>query len=173
MKAYELIAIIKTDLDNKHGSNFLCFCKKILLSNSFKLLLNYRIGRFFFQRGNLLICKLLQHRQIKRFSCQISYKAEIGAKLSLPHPIGIVIGEGVVIGNNVKIWQNVTLGSHGKKDEKLNYPVIEDGVKIFAGSMIIGGVNVKKNGIVGGLSLVLSDVEINSKVAGIPAKVIK
>lgn len=172
MMSSELFAQIKKDLDNKHGSNLICFFKKILLSNSFKLLLNYRIGRYFFIRGNLLTCKFLQHRQIKRFSCQISYKAQIGTKLNLPHPIGIVIGDGVVIGDNVKIWQHVTLGSHGKKGEELKYPVVEDGVKIFAGSMIIGGVNVKKNSIVGGLSLVLSDVEINSKVAGIPAKVI-
>lgn len=172
MKFSYLISTIKKDVGGANWKVPLKFIKKLLLNNSFKLILNYRIGYFCNEKGFDLICKILKHRQIKRFSCQISYSAKIGANLSFPHPIGIVIGDGVLIGDNVKIWQNVTLGSNGKESCGLQYPVIANNVKIFAASMIIGDVNVGKNSTVGGMSLVLNDVKENEVVAGIPAKAI-
>lgn len=170
MKISTLLNTIKEDIGGAKWKLPFKFIKKILLNNCFKLLLNYRIGHFFNANGYTTICNILRHRQVKRFSCQISFNAEIGSNLNFPHPFGIVIGDGVIIGDNVKIWQNVTLGSHGKKNTVLQYPEIGDNVKIFAGSMILGNVKIGRNSSVGGMSLVLKDVKENEVVAGIPAK---
>lgn len=59
--------------------------------------------------------------------------------MKLPHPIGIVIGDGVIIKDNVMVFQQVTFGSHGRKEKEMRYPIIESGVKIYAGAKIIGG----------------------------------
>ena len=44
---------------------------------------------------------------------------------------------------------------------------------IYANSVIIGGVNVGKNSIIGAGSIVINDVPENAIVAGNPAKIIK
>lgn len=169
----ELLDLVRSDADAENSSFILQVARKLLVNNSFKLILNYRLGYFFNTRRNTLICKLLQHRQIKRFSCQISYKAKIGKKIFFPHPIGIVIGDGVQIADGVKIWQQVTIGSHGKLDRELEYPKINSGVRIFAGSVVIGGVELGEGSTIGALSLVTKDVAPNMTVAGIPAKPIR
>ena len=92
--------------------------------------------------------------------------------MSLPHPIGIVVGDGVIIRDNVKIWHQVTLGSHGKKGEPLAYPIIEDGVKVFAGAKIIGGVIIGENAVIGANSVVNIDVPKSTTAIGIPCKLI-
>lgn len=170
MTKRELLEFIKSDIGISKRSVFLKFLKKFFLSNYFRLMLNYRIGHFLHLRGYKFLCKLLKYRQIKIYSCQISYKCTIGKNLSLPHPIGIVIGDGVIIGNNVSIWQNVTLGSHGKNKKEIGYPIIDDGVKIFANSMIIGGVKIGENAKIGAMSLVTKNIGPYSTAIGSPAK---
>ncbi|WP_114752586.1 serine O-acetyltransferase [Pleomorphovibrio marinus] len=166
----QLMGQIRSDAKAERGNAWRKILKKLLLSNSFKLILNYRLGHYFHKRGNRLLCEWLKHRQVKRYACQISYKAIIGKNILFPHPIGIVIGDGVTIGDNVKIWQQVTIGSHGKKGEGLQYPVIGDDVRIFTGAVVIGGVHLGQACTVGALSLVNRDVSSGATVIGIPAK---
>lgn len=143
-------------------------------SPSFRLTLNYRIGRWLLSHPNLLskvIARWYLYRQITKRNCHISYLCEIGKNVSFPHPIGIVIGDRVKVGDNTKIWQNVTLGSHGKVGEELAYPTIGSGVKIYEGATIIGNVTVGNNAIIGAKSLVTKDVPPSTIAYGIPAKV--
>lgn len=140
----------------------------------FRVLLNYRIGRYCQDHGNFFLKHIAlryKYRLLTKRGCDISYKSVIGRKLKLPHPIGIVIGEGVEIKDNVTIFQQVTLGSHGKRGESLAYPIIENDVIIYAGAKIIGGVTVGENSIVGANTLVNRDVPPNSIAYGIPCKI--
>ena len=114
----------------------------------------------------------LKKRQIKKYSCDISYKAQIGKNISFPHPIGIVIGEGSVIEDNVMIWQNVTIGSHGKKDKEMTYPVIRSGVKLYSGCQLLGSIEIGRNAKVGAGSIVLIDVPEDRVAVGVPAQVL-
>lgn len=140
----------------------------------FRVLLNYRIGkfcshsRFFFLRQIGLKYK---YKLLTKRGCDISYRAILGKNLNLPHPIGIVIGDGVEVKDNVTIFQQVTLGSHGKVGENLAYPVIESNVKIYAGAKIIGGITVGESSIVGANTLVNKNVPPNSIAYGIPCKI--
>lgn len=61
----------------------------------------------------------------------------IGTGLSLPHPVGIVIGGGVICGRNCSIFQGVTLGV-----ERGNYPQLGDDVIIYPNSVLVGRVLV-------------------------------
>lgn len=118
-----------------------------------------------------IVVTALRHFMRAYSSCDISPKAKIGRKLKLTHPLCVVIGDGVIIGDNVKIWQQVTLGSHGKAGQSMA-PVINDGVKIYVGSTIIGGVTVGCNATIGAHSLVLADIPAGKTAVGSPAKII-
>lgn len=87
---------------------------------------------------------LLRNILIWKHSIDIGYGVNIGEGLHIPHPLGIVIGDGVKIGSSVTIYQNCTLGKN-----KNGYPVIKDGVCIYPGSIVVGGIVVGENCQVG------------------------
>lgn len=158
------------------NATFKSFLVNYLISVRFRVLLNHRIGKFFFNSRYFFFKQIgvwYKIRLISKRGCDISYNSFIGKNLKMPHPIGIIIGDGVVINNNVKIFQQVTFGSHGKKDEEKNYPTIEDNVIIFAGAKIIGNIVVGENAIIGANAVVNIDVPANSIAVGIPCRIIK
>lgn len=172
MTLKELVNEIRGDLGKK--PSVLQFVKEYLYSARFRVLLNHRVGKFCYKSGNFVLRQIAlryKYKLISRRGCDISYEAIIGKGIRLPHPIGIVIGEGVVIKDNVMIFQQVTFGSHGKIGQELQYPIIENGAKIFAGAKIIGGVVVGENSIVGASTLVNKDVPANSIAYGIPCNI--
>ncbi|WP_290794812.1 serine O-acetyltransferase [Flavihumibacter sp. UBA7668] len=174
MKFSCLLSEIKGDLPNQ-SFNIKAFFINYFYSARFRVLLNHRIGKFCFQSNSFIIRQISSYYKYKLISkrgCDISYNAIIGRNLRLPHPIGIVIGDGVIIGDNVMLFQQVTLGSHGKKGDKMNYPVVENGVKIFAGAKIIGGVVIGENAVVGANAVVNINVPPDSTAVGIPAKIL-
>lgn len=62
----------------------------------------------------------------------------------------------------------MTIGFNGNESA-----IIKDNVTICANSVVIGGVTLNDNCVVGAGSVVTKDVEENAVVAGVPAKVIK
>lgn len=171
----QTLSDIKGDLLGKNNS-FKVFLVSYLYSPRFRLLLNYRLGKYFFKSNNSLIRQLGNYykaRMVVKRGCDISYNSIIGKNFKMPHPIGVVIGDGVVIKDNVMVFQQVTFGSHGKKGKKLEYPTIENGVKIYAGAKIIGGVTVGENAVIGTNTVVNINVPPNSIAVGIPCKILK
>ena len=90
-----------------------------------------------------------------------------------PHPIGIVINKNAKIGKNCTIFQNVTIGDKMTGTDKERYPVIGDNVTIYANSVIIGGIKIGDNAIIGAGAVVVKDVSPNAVVAGNPAVILK
>lgn len=131
---------------------------------------NYRLAKSLANVGFVgkILSVVIWRLNILFSGCYIATKAEINGGLHLPHPVGIVIGENVQIGKNVSIYQSVTLGA----DKDGIYPTIEDGVIIYANSVVVGSINIGRNSIVGASSFVNSSVGDHTVVAGIPAKVI-
>lgn len=93
---------------------------------------------------------------ITSFNCEISPGAAIGPGCAIPHPFGVVVGRGSVIGRDVTIFQNVTIGRRRIDDPA--YPIIGDGVTIYAGAFIIGGVRIGDGATIGANAVVTQDV---------------
>lgn len=69
----------------------------------------------------------------------------------LPHgPKNIIVGHDLVIGENVTILHNVTLANGGS--------VVGDNVFFSTGSVLLSGVNVGKNCIIGANAVVVDDI---------------
>lgn len=143
------------------------FLKMILpgCSLSQKIYYKYYFAKCFYEKGFVQIAKYLSYSIYRKYHCCISYKAQIGKNLLLPHPIGIVIGEGVVIEDNCIIYQNVTIG---RKNREINeYPSIGKNVIIYCNSTILGNIKIGDNTIIGCNTVVLKTVEKNSKCIGV------
>lgn len=81
----------------------------------------------------------------------------------------------ISIGNHVDIARGACVLSHtGYQEVKEGQEtVIEDNVRIFVNSVILPGVRVGKNSIIGAGAVVMKDVPPNVVVLGNPARVVK
>lgn len=68
------------------------------------------------------------------------------------------------IGKNCWINQQVTIGYSSKTDA----PIIGDNVKILAGAIVIGGVTIGDNAVIGAGTTVVKNVAPNTTVVGAP-----
>lgn len=117
--------------------------------------------------GNI-VAMLIWRLNVALTGCYFHRNAVIGSGLTLPHPIGLVIGHGVVIGKNVTLYQHCTLGT--SISGKLEYPTIGDRCTIYANAVIAGDITIGEGSIVGANSVVLKSVPPESRCAGVPAR---
>ena len=95
---------------------------------------------------------------------------QVSKSTQFPHyGAGVVIGSDTVIGKNCVIHQNVTMGDRSRL--KTGQPIIGNNVEIYTGATILGQITIGDNAVIGAHSLVLHDVEVNSLVFGVPARV--
>ena len=102
---------------------------------------------------------------------EIHPAAKIGRRFFIDHGHGVVIGETAEIGDDVTLYHGVTLGGtswHGGK----RHPTLEDNVVIGAGAKILGPITVSKNARVGSNAVVVRNVDEDTTVIGIPAKIV-
>ena len=98
----------------------------------------------------------------------IEPRADLGHRLMLPHPNGIVIHEDAVVGNDCMIMQQVTIGMIGDGE----VPTIGNGVYIGAGAKIIGKVSVGDGARIGANAVVTQDVPPGCTAVGVPARLV-
>jgi serine O-acetyltransferase len=118
----------------------------------------------------VLLLRLAQFSSGRTFwfwrNCLISFHGmdvgrgfSVGRGIRLPHPVGIVIGGGVKIGDNATIYQNVTLGKN-----RGSYPTLDNGVTVYPSAVVVGGIKVGTNSIIGALCYVGINVEPDAVV---------
>jgi serine O-acetyltransferase len=134
-------------------------------------LLCHRVAHYLYQRGLILLPRLISH--LSRFftGIEIHPGASIGSSFFIDHGMGVVIGETSEIGSNVTIYQGVTLGGTGKEKGK-RHPTIGNNVVIGTGAKVLGPIEIGDNSRVGAGSVVLNPAPPNSTVVGIPARVV-
>jgi len=168
---YGLRSLFASDLAAlKGGRGVPAFCLRYWADPSFATLCRWRAACHFRSRGRVgrVIAKVLWRRNVRLAACFLSPNAVLGKALVLPHATGIVVGEGVKIGDGVVIYQGVTLGL--KSPSLDGYPVIADGVSLFAGACVLGPVTVGANAIVAANAVVTRNVDSGLVVAGVPAR---
>ncbi len=104
-------------------------------------------------------------------SSHIDPHTRIGSGVWFPHPTGVVIGGGAVVGKNVIILQGVTLGV--ASEQVRGGPVIEDGVKLYAGAKVLGKVTVGTGAVIGANAVILRDVPAFRSAVGVPARILE
>lgn len=98
---------------------------------------------------------------------------EAGAGLGLNHHgFGVVIHPNTTLGENVKLHHHVTIGTDvviGSSPRR----IIEDGVTIGAGAIVLGPGRIGEGSYIGAGAVVRGDVAPWCVVAGNPARVIR
>lgn len=129
---------------------------------------------------NLYGCKIGDNTKVGAF-VEIQKGVEIGrnCKISSHSFIceGVKIGDGVFIGHHVIFindkYPRATSSSGNLREEReweMIPTLVEEGVSIGSGAVVMAGVTIGKNAMVGAGSLVLNSVPENTVVAGHPAR---
>lgn len=87
----------------------------------------------------------------------------IGRRLTVGHQSGIVVHAHAVIGDDCLIRQNVTIGTL-KAGDDLPAPRIGDRVEIGAGAVLVGGIVIGDDAVIGANAVVRTDVPANAVV---------
>ena len=134
-------------------------------------LIIYRFSNFLWRNHLKLIGRFISY--VARFitGIEIHPGATIGARLFIDHGMGVVIGETSTIGNDVTIYHDVTLGGTSLA-AGLRHPQIGNGVIIGAGAQLLGPIKVGDNARIGSNAVVVKDVEAETTVVGVPARVV-
>lgn len=143
-----------------------------LLHPTFIIKIYYRISHYFYKKGHYTIARYIQNRGKKKTGIEIHPGATIGKDLFIDHGTGIVIGETAIVGDNVMIFHGVTLGTTGKEKGK-RHPTVGNNVLIGANATVLGNLNIGDNAKIGAGAVVVHDVEANTTVTGVPAKVVR
>ena len=98
---------------------------------------------------------------------KLGYKTDIGAFTYINAKYGVIIEDFVQIGSHCSIYSISTI------DNKEGQVKLGKNCKIGSHSVVMPGVTIGENSIVGAFSLVNQDVPDDVIAAGIPAKVIK
>lgn len=107
--------------------------------------------------------------------CFIENDVKIGDNVTLKS--GVSLWDGITIEDNVQIGPGVTFTNdkypRAKKKFILQRTTIKKGASIGAASVVIGGVTIGDNSMIGAGSLVTKDVPSNELWFGNPAKFIR
>lgn len=146
----------------------------ILNSPGFSCVFIYRVQQYFYLNNRHFISGLWSRFNHFINGAEICLGANIGKRLIIRHPTGIVIGIRASIGDDCVILHNVTIGEKNvdSKSDGL-YPVLLDRVVIGAGSMILGGVTIGNDVTIGAMTLVLTDISDSVLVYGNPLQIRK
>lgn len=115
---------------------------------------------------------MLWLRRLKyKYGFDISYRTTIGKGLYIGHFGGIVIHGDTVIGENCNLSQGMTIGvlNRGKNQ---GVPVIGNRVFIGPGAVILGGITIGDEVLIGANAVVTFDVPDRSVVAAPQAAII-
>lgn len=127
---------------------------RLLVLDPFWCVFLYRLAHALERRHVPTAPHILKGLGVALWGADISPTARIGPGLRLVHTVGIVVGP-VQAGRQLTLLQNVTLGGNGDPPQ---CPVLGDGVTVFSGAVVIGGVTIGDAARIGANVVVRHDV---------------
>jgi serine O-acetyltransferase len=116
-----------------------------------------------------LICKYIR----VFYACDLPVTVELGERVRFPHNgLGVVLHSALKTGDDCTIYQNVTVGGSGSGHGS-GVPVLEKGVTIYAGAVILGRVLLGEGAVIGANAVVLASVPAHGLAVGVPARIIQ
>jgi len=106
---------------------------------------------------------IVQHKD----NLKLGYKTDVGAFTYINAKHGVIIEDFVQIGSHCSIYSISTI------DDKAGLVKLKMNCKVGSHSVIMPGVTIGENSIVGANSFVNCDIPDNVVAVGVPAKVIK
>jgi acetyltransferase-like isoleucine patch superfamily enzyme len=106
---------------------------------------------------------VVQHKD----NLELGYKTDIGAFTYINAKNGVAIEDYVQIGSHCSIYSISTI------DNKEGRVKLKKNCKIGSHSLVMPGVTVGENAVVGAMSFVNCDIPDNVIAVGVPAKVVK
>lgn len=104
---------------------------------------------------------------------QIPSAVRVGPGLYLPHTGPVVIGSGAVVGAHCTIAHNVTVGHAGGGTKSASHsPVVGDRVYIGPGAILIGGIAIGDDALIGAGAVVAKSIPARGVAVGNPARIL-
>jgi serine O-acetyltransferase len=117
-----------------------------------------------------LIYRMLFRHCRNVYGIELPYSVQVGQHVVIEHQGGIVIHGASVIGDGCVIRQGCTLGIR-RMNELTAAPVLEAGVDIGAGAVILGRIRIGRGASIGANAVVLIDVPPGAVALGVPARI--
>ena len=147
-------ALIKEDYKT-HDSDFFSQGFFAIFVNRFG---NWRMGikRKFFRAPMTIVYRLLKKMAQIFCGIKLDYTVHVGRRVKLEHFGGMILGARS-IGDDTIIRQNTTFGIRDMTDLSAK-PIIENGVNIGAGVVIVGDIVVGRHSVIGPNCVITEDV---------------
>lgn len=169
--APSLLELVREDLRTNHGH---------LFAPGFHALAVHRFGTWArtlpgpVRRVAVVVHKSLQLVVRNVYGIEIPVSVTIGRRVGIAHQSGIVLHPQVVLGDEVVLRHNVTLGARDGYDHGGRVaPVLERGVELGVGAVVVGPVTVGAWAKIGPNAVVTTDVAPGSVVLAAPTEVIE
>lgn len=113
-----------------------------------------------------LLCDKIYYLNKILHSVDLFYAVELPKHFGAEHPLGSVMGRGN-FSDGFFFYQGCTVGGTRDKEGNIYYPIIEENVRMYANSCILGRCHIGKNVNIGAGCIVKNqDVPANSTVFG-------
>lgn len=146
------------------------------LAQGFWAIFNHRFGNWRMGiKSKLLRAPLTLlyrfHRRLVQIFCgiKLDYTVKLGRRVKLEHFGGMILGA-TSIGDDVTIRQNTTFGIRDLSDLQ-GKPIIEQGVNIGTGAVVVGAITVGRFSVLGPNVVVDHDIPPFSVVSVVPSRV--
>jgi len=127
----------------------------------------YYLGHLIYKKGSTTkICDKLYYLNKVMNGMDMFYAIEMPSHFGAEHPVGSVMGR-AQYSDGFFFYQGCTVGGTRDKEGNLYYPVIEENVRMYANSSILGRCHIGRNVQIGAGALVKNqDVLADSVVFG-------
>ncbi len=170
----EIKELLTTDVEAMYKADPAAksYAEVVICYPSILAMIHHRIAHALYLLNVPIIPRIIAEIAHSKCGIDIHPAATIGSHFAIDHGTGVVIGETTIIGKNVVIYQGVTLGARGFRfDENGNainvprHPIIEDNVRIYSNSSILGRITIGRDSIIGGNMWIDRDVVAGSKLS--------